>query len=135
MAHDPDDEALESSDPGESDVMLPAAFAAAFAVVDPLPAAAFGFFATGAAVFGTAAGAVADTLAGPALPPGLAAPGITGGIPNPAGDIGFRAGCCGAGAVADAGVAACAGEAAAGWDAGALAPGAFGPSGSSVSSN
>jgi hypothetical protein len=89
VVHDPDGEASGAGDP---DVMLPAAFAAG----------ALEFFAAKAVVLAAGAGAALDGLAELALPPGLAAPGRTVGMPNPAGEIGFRAGCV-AGVVTEAG--------------------------------
>ena len=131
VAHDPDDEALEVPDAVDDDsdvVLLAFAFAADPAVAFVDAAAVLEFLAPKAAAFAAAP----DALAEPALPLWLAVPGSRVGMPNPAGEIGFCAGVIAAGG---GGVAA--------WtwgaevDAGTLVPvpGAFDPSGSSVSSN
>ena len=130
VAHDPDEEALDVPDVVDdvSDVVLLAfaALAAEPAVAFVDAAAVLEFFAPKAAAFAAAP----DALAGPALPPWPAVPGSTVGIPNPAGEIGF---CAGITAAGGGGVATWTWGA--GADAGTLVPGAFDPSGSSVSSN
>jgi hypothetical protein len=128
VAHDPDDEALDVPDAGDSGVVL-----LAFAVFVAEPAVAFvdvpEFFAPKAAAFAAAP----DALAEPALPLWPAAPETMVGIPNPAGEIGF---CFGVTVAGEERAAAWAWGTEAGCpDAGTLVPGAFDPSGSSVSSN
>jgi hypothetical protein len=130
VAHDPDDEALDVPDAvdDDSDVVLLAfaALAAGPAVAFVDAAAVLEFLAPKAAAFAAAP----DALAGAALPLWPAAPGSRVGIPNPAGEIGF---CAGVTAAGGGGVAAWTWGAEAG--AGTVVPGAFDPSGSSVSSN
>ena len=143
VAHEPDDEALDVSAAVDDDFNVVVAGLTAL-VAEPAAMAAPGFFVAEGVAF--EAGAVPDALGASALLPGPGVPGSRVGMPNPAGETSFCGSPAAALLVADggAGTAAAAvggvlsrvwGPAPGSADAGALLPGAFDPSGSSLSSN